>query len=112
MPSKQNIKNHRQELAALLKIYKDDMLYSGGDDHLDHKLHIFYDFCHEARVPPTQEGWAEAFSTMLIGDARNFYCDNISGRGFSFDTMVKLTRQNYEIDERHLQILSKWYSIS
>ncbi|POS82395.1 hypothetical protein EPUL_006494, partial [Erysiphe pulchra] len=109
---RQNKFSHGRELAVLLKIYKDDMLYSGGNDSLDLKLHIFYELCRKAGVSPTQEGWSEAFSTMLKGDARDFYYDNISGRGFSFETMVNMTRQHFETAERHQQLLSNWYSIS
>lgn len=88
------------------------MLYSGGNDSLDLKLHIFYELYKKAGVPPIQKGWSEAFSTTLNADAREFYYDNISGRGFSFETMINMTRQHFETVERHQQLLSSWYSIS
>lgn len=58
-----------RELSNLSKIYKDDMLYSGGDDSLDLKLRMFKDLCTKAQIP--KSGYSEAFSSMLTGTARN-----------------------------------------
>ena len=63
-------------------------MYSGGNDSLDQKQHIFYGPCRKARVPPISEIYGVAFSTMLKGDALDFYYDSINGRELSLESMI------------------------
>ncbi|TQS38936.1 hypothetical protein Golomagni_00548 [Golovinomyces magnicellulatus] len=75
------------------------MIYSGASDNLDLKLQMFFDLCSKTELPPTPEAFAQAFSTMLKGDARDYYYDSINGRGLTFDAMVSQTRQHFETAE-------------
>ncbi|RKF81483.1 hypothetical protein GcM3_035035, partial [Golovinomyces cichoracearum] len=84
------------------------MLYSGASDNLDLKLQMFNDLCSKAELPQTPEAFGQAFSTMLKGDARDYYYDSISGRGLTFDAMVLQTREHFETAERRQHLLSLW----
>ena len=99
-----------RELGNLLKIYSDDMKYSGGNDSLNLKLHIFYDLCRKASVPT--ESFGDAFSTMLKGKAQEYYYDKISGQRLDFTTMVKLIQNHFETLECCQQMLTTWNTIS
>jgi hypothetical protein len=68
--------NSQRGLATLHKIYPKDKKYSGANDILDMKLRIFYDLCPKAGLTPAEYG--NAFSTMLTGEASDYYYQKVS----------------------------------
>ena len=97
-------------LATLMKIYDDKLRYSGGNDSLDMCLKIFWDLCPKAGVNPSE--YAQAFSTMLKGEAREFYYLQISGKRLPFPDMVKAIRFNFETEERRERKSTWWETIT
>jgi hypothetical protein len=99
-----------RELSNLIKIYSDSMKYSGGDDCFDYKLQIFYDFCFKANLGSA--AYALAFSTMLKGQAHEYYFDHISGQTVDFKVMETRVRAHFETPERHQRLLTLWHGQS
>ncbi|KAF5178358.1 hypothetical protein FRX31_032054, partial [Thalictrum thalictroides] len=54
-------------IADLMKIYQNNKKYGDGQEILDIKLEIFYDYCDKLNISEAQ--YANAFSAMLKGSA-------------------------------------------
>jgi hypothetical protein len=77
-------------------------------DILDAKLKIFRDLCRKAYVQPHH--YHEAYSTMLRDRAHQFYYDHLAERGFSFEDMIRRTRDFFHTTENHQLYLQEWQS--
>ena len=98
--------NAQRGLATLHKIYPKDKKYSGANDILDMKLRIFYDLCPKAGLTPVEYG--NAFSTMLTGEASDYYYQKVSGVCATFDAMVYAVRTHFETEERRQRVTTEW----
>ncbi len=56
---------------TLIKIYDKKLKYYRGKDSLDMSIRVFKDLCPKVGVRP--EEYCDAFSTMLAGEASEFY---------------------------------------
>lgn len=97
-------------IPGLMKAYRDDMQYTGSDDHFDYKLAIFKDQCRIMGIQ--EEGYADAFPAMLAGAAREYYYSAMVGKGYGFATMILTMQNHFETDSRRELMLEKWNSIS
>jgi hypothetical protein len=97
-----------KEITSLMKIYTNEDKKYGGElyDILDTKLKIFYDYCNKAGLRAYQYHYA--YSAMLKGRAESFYYDHIQGNSYDFSTMIKLTKEHFEIDETRQFYLAEW----
>ena len=93
-----------------MKIYDNSLKYSGGKDSLELCLTIFKDLCPKDEL--SEQNWPQAFSTMLTGDARQFYYQRLAGRGIQFNQLVMRTSAEFETPERRRQITNRWDTIS
>lgn len=97
-----------REVTNLMKIYQDEEKKFGGElyDILGAKLQIFQDCCNKVGIQPYQ--YHHAFSVMLKGRAATFYYDHIAGKRHDFDTMLRLTKTQFETDENRQFYMSEW----
>ena len=70
---------HDRKLSNLVKIYTNDVKYSGHNDSFTFKLTIFHNTCFRAHVPP--EAKIKAFSIILKGPALDNCPSNIGISG-------------------------------
>ena len=86
--------------------YNDEKKYSGDAyDILKTKLQIFYDCCSKVGIP--QELYHKGFSIMLRGQASKFYYTKLTALT-DFTTMVNLTAQHFETEEKRQMYLQEW----
>ena len=87
-------------------------MYSGSKDSLNLQLQIFYNNCRKAGI--TSEGYADAFDTMLKGDAREYYYDQISSRipALTFEEMIATINAHFETDEHRCRLMITWNNLS
>src|SRR5271168_2824690 len=97
-------------ITTLMKIYDDRSKYHGSSDILDTKLKIFYDLCAKAGVQEEDMGYA--FSSMLAGDAKEFYYENVMNQDMAFPDMVLQLRTNFETKEHATKFMSHWNTTS
>jgi len=90
-----------------MKIYNKDNKKYGGDpyDILETKLRYFYDCCAKLGVIDSQ--YYLAFLVILKGRAADFYYDKITGRNYSFQKMVWIMKQHFEIEENQQRYLTE-----
>ncbi|RKF53289.1 putative glycosyl [Golovinomyces cichoracearum] len=81
-------------------MYHEEDGYSGIDDSYDFCLGIFYDTCRKSGV--TKPFFKDAFSTMLKGSAREYYHMNLIEQSFSFDQMIRICTECFEITVKEL----------
>jgi hypothetical protein len=91
-----------------MKIYTNEDKKYGGElyDILDTKLKVFYDYCNKAGLRAHQYHYA--YSAMLKGRAESFYYDHIQGNSYDFNTMIRLTKEHFEVDETRQFYLAEW----
>ncbi len=56
---------------TLIKIYDKKLKYHRGEDSLDMSIRVFKDLCPKVGV--RLEEYRDAFSTILVGEASEFY---------------------------------------
>ena len=64
------------------KIYDKSLKYRGSEDSFDMRLRVFEDLCPKAGVDPVDYG--RAFSTMLAGEASEFYYQKLAGKDLRY----------------------------
>jgi hypothetical protein len=89
---------------TLIKIYDGKLKYHRGEDSLDMSIRVFKDLCPKAGVRP--EEYHDAFSTMLAGEASEFYYQKLARKNLPLDEMIKAIRSNFKTKERQNQILN------
>ena len=68
------------------------------------RLRVFEDLCPKAGVNPADYG--RAFSTMLAGEASEFYYQKLASKDLRYQEMVRIVRSNFETVERRNKILN------
>ena len=91
-------------------MYDDNLRFNGGDDCFDLTLEIFYDLWRKCGLH--YEAYGDAFSTMLGSRARDYYYDNVCGRGYKFEMVLVHMRNHFETDERRRAMLTRWNNLS
>ena len=81
----------------MVKMYTEELKYTGNGDSLDHKLVIFYDICSRADVP--EEAYMKAFPTMLKGLALDFYYTNLATMNWDFSAICQAIINYFEREE-------------
>ncbi|RKF77620.1 hypothetical protein GcM3_070031, partial [Golovinomyces cichoracearum] len=71
--TKPQISASGRDLPNLLKMFDENLKYSGSQDRFDFKLIIFYDLFTNAGINP--DAYSSSFSTMLRDDALDYFCD-------------------------------------
>ena len=69
------------------------------------KLRVFYDLCPKAGLTPV---YGNVFSTMLTGEASDYYYQKVSGVCATFDAMVYAVRTHFETEERCQRVTTEW----
>ena len=98
--------DHGRGIQTLFKIYQKEDKYSGADDVLDTKLRVFYDMCPKAGV--NESDYPKAFSSMLTGEAKDYYFNKISGRRSSLVQMIQMLRDYFETEQRRERKTTEW----
>jgi hypothetical protein len=93
-------------IQTLFKIYQKEDKYSGADDVLDTKLRVFYDLCPKAGVD--QSDYPKAFSSMLSGEAKDYYFNKISGRRASLEQMIQMLKDHFKTEQQQEQKTTEW----
>lgn len=117
LPPAQPIPEHRdlpsvyaRELGNLVKMYKEEMKYGGGNDSLYMKVLIFADNCRNAGIPPA--AYTFATPTMLKGQASDYYYRRIAGQGYDHEGIIHLLREHFETEERRQRFTEEWSNLS
>jgi hypothetical protein len=84
-------------LATLMKIYDGKLKYHRGEDLLDMSIRVFKDLCPKAGVRP--EEYHDTFSTMLTGEASEFYYQKLARKNLPLDEIIKAIRLNFKTKE-------------
>ena len=79
-----------------MRVYSsDDRKYGGEEyDFLDIKLQIFYDCCMKIGLP--REQYHNASFVMLKGRASEFYNNEIAGKGWSLNQILRIIKDHFE----------------
>ena len=96
-------------LTELRKIYGNDTeIRYGGTlyDILSMKLRIFYEQCEQTGVP--ENLFNKAYSSMLKDKARDFYYQQLAGRDYDFDQMIRKTAEHFHTPENQQMYLREW----
>ena len=109
-PEKQQQQGHGKKLANLVRLYIDDMNYSGENDNFDFKLTMFHDLCNRADIPDHVK--TKAFPTMLRSLALDYYYANIVNKRLNFNEICSAITNYFEGPEYKRSVLSKWNSTS
>jgi hypothetical protein len=102
-----NPADYSKPLAALAKLYSDNLRYGGDpDDSFERKFNIFADQCHKACVPG--EALPHSFSTMLKGKALDYYYGNCRDRVMPLAELYHMIESHFEGPEHKRGKLREW----
>ncbi len=93
-----------------MKIYDKKLKYHRGEDSLNMSIRVFKDLCPKAGV--RLEEYRDTFSTMLAGEASEFYYQKLTEKDLLFNQMVEIMRSNFETKECQNRILNWWNTIT
>lgn len=99
-------------MANLFKAYSNDSdKYSGATtDNFERKFMLFLERCDQAAIP--NDDRHRAFSIMLIGNARQYYFDNLKSESLDLSSLEKAIKMRFQTPERTRALLREWEMVT
>lgn len=93
-----------------MKAYHGKDSFSGGrEEALDNSIGVYETMAKMCQV--TEEEKLQSLPIMLKGDALSYFFNNMQSCS-TYTEVIQMLKQKYNIDEKRIQILTAWQSMT